>query len=464
MVYGSNKIWYSWTDEPGDANHDSVRPSRVAVDTVIAPPKLLIPLLREAEHAAPSDMLFRREALDRSGGHVEGIPPGGIYEDTRLLAKLYLNEHVYKSSETWLWYRIRADSVLGQSVRTGRNLRSRLNFLLWFTDHVRQIGVTDLEFLKVLKETVQLSQRILAQWPWSIFVAKGNRARLSVSRQKTRVSIEEVAAGENWDIHLNMRQPGVEAGQPYRIRFMAKADRPRKAYVGVARADAPWDGLGWYQEIDLTNKWRWVEAEFVATGDSDAARVHFNVGLEAVSVDLKDVSLSGLDQITAGTGSGPTGAKAFNDKHHLGSWSLNVTEGNEAKLGVRSRQRVARVDIVKTTSDVRYDVQLNLQQDGIRAGRRYRIQFEARADRPRTASVGVARVGPPWDGLGWYQSVKLTRRWKHVEREFLALDDADIARVHFDLGVEAIPVEVRAVTLTEADPAPDSEIDLERGH
>lgn len=452
MVYGINKQWLSWSGKSEDADRDHVRPNRVPVDTVIRPGGLLIPFILEEEHPIPSDVMFRRGAIDRAGGHEENMPPGGVYEDTRVFAKLFLTEHVYKSSETWLWYRIRSDSVLGRAQRTGGNLRARLEFLLWFADYVRRANVSDLEFLRVLKETVQLSRRLIAEGPWWARTVSPNRAKLAVGRRHSRLSIQNAETGVPWDVQLNNRQPGVKAGEAYQLRFAARADQARQASVGVSRVDPPFDALGLYQEVELKTEWDTVKLAFVASGDTELSRIHFDLGLEPIGMEVKDVALTHLANWDPELA--PAEEPEDLVEEEPPTWSIHLTEWNSSELKVRWRGKKARVEIEQAENGMAYDVQVNVRQGPVTAGRRYLVRFEARADRPRLAILGVARFGEPWDGLGCYQQIELSSKWAPIEVDFVAQDDADVARVHFDLGLESIPVEIRSVTLSESDESP----------
>jgi SAM-dependent methyltransferase len=49
--------------------------------------------------------------------------------------------------------------------------------------------------------------------------------------------------------------------------------------------------------------------------------------------------------------------------------------------------------------------------------------------------------------LGLYEEIELSPEWREFHREFVAIADEDSARIHFDLGALAIPVEVALVSL-----------------
>ncbi|HEY7564606.1 MAG TPA: glycosyltransferase [Acidimicrobiia bacterium] len=432
MTYGSTKVWHSWSGRPGA--RDYVRPSRIPVDTILAPPRMLEPLIAETEHPGPSSVMIRRSAIDRVGGHEEGLAKGSLYQDTRLFAKLQLSEHIFKSSETWDLYRVRADSLVARAMLRGEHRAARLAFLLWLVRQVKLAGVVDLDLLRTLSEAVRLSRRMVSRGPWWVHVDNPSRVRLDIRGRRARLRIESTADHAS-EIQLNIRQPAVVAGQYYGVWFEAKSARRRKAYVGVARVEPPFSGLGLYREIDLTPDWRPILLAFIASEDAEVTRVHYDLGNEAISVAVKNVVL-----------------RQFGDQEFpLELWSLRVSGGNRAELMIDPQHGVARVDIQEAATGSGHDLQLNIPVGKLQSGSRYRLRFEARALRPRTVAVGVARNGPGWEGLGSYQELELTEVWTVVDRDFVASDSADLARLHLDLGLSATSVEVRSVSLAEVE-------------
>ncbi len=124
-------------------------------------------------------------------------------------------------------------------------------------------------------------------------------------------------------------------------------------------------------------------------------------------------------------------------------WFLRQAGENRASLVYLSDDREAvRVVIGKASSRVAYDIQLNLPRLSAKAGSRYRVAFKARAEAPRTVGLGFARAGDPWTNLGLYQTKEFTPEWTEFVEEFVASDDEENARIHFDLGESDAMVEL----------------------
>ncbi|CAN5899516.1 hypothetical protein BH23ACT5_BH23ACT5_10660 [soil metagenome] len=154
----------------------------------------------------------------------------------------------------------------------------------------------------------------------------------------------------------------------------------------------------------------------------------------------------------------------------LGPWFLRLAGGGAGRLVVSADLSSIRIEIDEVGSGPSHDVQVSVRKPGLRAGRRYQVGFEARADRARTMSIGVARFGDrawvqreSWDGVGCYQAVDLSTSWGTFDFTFDATIDAEVSRVHFDLGLEPTSVDVRAVQLVEVrDDTGDSVKDCSR--
>jgi SAM-dependent methyltransferase len=108
---------------------------------------------------------------------------------------------------------------------------------------------------------------------------------------------------------------------------------------------------------------------------------------------------------------------------------------------------MVRIAITEGAAGNSYDIQLNQSRLKVAAGHRYILTFLARADQPRNVSFGLAIAHAPWSNLGLYGQAALTPEWQCFEETFVATEDEEQARIHFDLGASGISTELSAVAL-----------------
>jgi hypothetical protein len=132
---------------------------------------------------------------------------------------------------------------------------------------------------------------------WWFRVAGDNIADLTSGQKPDhlRIVIRKSGTSEVHDIQLNRRNFKVVANRRYRIRFRAKADKPRKIILAFGQAHPPWKGLGLYIPLALRSEWSSYQQDFESTATDDKTLVSFNLGGSNISVDLDSVSLVEAD-------------------------------------------------------------------------------------------------------------------------------------------------------------------------
>jgi glycosyltransferase involved in cell wall biosynthesis/SAM-dependent methyltransferase len=155
MVYGANEYWHSWTGKPEDLDRDQVPNLGIEPDRVYEPPALstLLYPLGKGTAPCPSDLLMRREMIERVGGFEEEFRGNNqLYEDQAFLAKVYLNESVFVSSECWDRYRIHPDSCVSVVTGAGQYQSVRQHFLRWLETYISRQGINDTGVRRALDE------------------------------------------------------------------------------------------------------------------------------------------------------------------------------------------------------------------------------------------------------------------------------------------------------------------------
>jgi lysophospholipase L1-like esterase len=123
---------------------------------------------------------------------------------------------------------------------------------------------------------------------WALSTQGGARAELAPPDPSgtVRVGIHEVRGTVTWHVQLSHAGLSLKQGQRYRVRFRARADRPRTIAYGVSQAHEPWEGLGWYREAGVGPEWSEHDETFVAIASESQARMTWDLGADAAAVEL----------------------------------------------------------------------------------------------------------------------------------------------------------------------------------
>jgi SAM-dependent methyltransferase len=142
-----------------------------------------------------------------------------------------------------------------------------------------------------------LKENMSGQCKWELRAVGGNVATLvrSLEGSAVRVEIGQVDGPNAFDVQLNLPGFSLDAGRTHVLEFRARADRPRTISAGAAQSREPWGGLGLYKQIDLTAGWQSFRLEFESASGGEQARIHFDLGAVAVSLEIASLTLSRRD-------------------------------------------------------------------------------------------------------------------------------------------------------------------------
>jgi glycosyltransferase involved in cell wall biosynthesis len=149
MVCGASEVWYSWTGNPEDAQHDWLHTlgSGVKPDELYQPPTLLTLFLRhQARTPGTCSVLIRREVFEKVGEFEESFR--GMYEDRAFFSKVYLNVPVFVTSGYWDRYRRHPDSscsIANQQASFWKSEPAYLTFLNWMADYLSKEKIKDIQ-------------------------------------------------------------------------------------------------------------------------------------------------------------------------------------------------------------------------------------------------------------------------------------------------------------------------------
>ena len=401
MMYGRTRYWHSWTGLVADQERDGFTVLGVEPDTLVLPPGLIILFLRdERTVASPCSLLVRREAAERVGGFPESFH-STTYDDVAFLTQLYLEFPVFVANGCWDQYRQHPDNATATARRIGqwhpRRPNPRREMLLnWIEQYVLSKDRKDPELLSAL----------------------------STALEPYRHPVERSTSERFYNMCLDA------------TLALLRGEDPRPLVDALGDASSP----------DLDPQ---IVAEHIFDAVPESTWNAPSLWLE-VWPQLGPSVMDFLDQLEARARAPGLSRRAYNMLRQLitNAWLLRVAEENQAALVLDGDDpESARVMISKAGTDTSWDIQLNRPHLSVTAQQRYRLTFRARADQPRAMAFGVAMAHAPWRNLGLYRQIDLAAEWQDIEEEFVAAADESNARVHFDIGGTAIPVEVSRVKM-----------------
>lgn len=167
MIIQASDYWYNWNGSEKPNIRISVG---VQQDKIYSPPQLSVKLYPLGKGAAPcpTSIMIKKTVLEKHGGFEE-IFRGKYqaYEDQPFLAKIYLNEKVYVSSNSDNLYRIRHGSLSQVTAAQGNYNQVRHYFLKWLEDYLsdKKINYTTIQLL-VRKAFLQYKFPEVVKWYW----------------------------------------------------------------------------------------------------------------------------------------------------------------------------------------------------------------------------------------------------------------------------------------------------------
>ena len=148
LVTGRKEYWYSWTADTADATRDFIQPLDVPLDTLVAPPGVLVAFL-ENEYSCLLDILIRRSAIDEVGGYELAFR--NMHEDQVFHTKLCLRFPVFVAGGTWCRYRQHPGSFIAAPLSHRVKTEHRKRFLGWLSRYLDDQQIADRDLRRVVR-------------------------------------------------------------------------------------------------------------------------------------------------------------------------------------------------------------------------------------------------------------------------------------------------------------------------
>jgi hypothetical protein len=116
-------------------------------------------------------------------------------------------------------------------------------------------------------------------------------ATLAALGNVCRVDITAVD-GTNWHARITKLFDDLQAGANYTVRFRAKADSPRRIWLGGLIDQPDWHGIGLGQDVPLTEAWQDYQYEFQAKDLAPENTIQFLVGDQTGTVWIAEFTLT----------------------------------------------------------------------------------------------------------------------------------------------------------------------------
>jgi hypothetical protein len=131
---------------------------------------------------------------------------------------------------------------------------------------------------------------------WQVSTQQGAKATLAVSPDGVmKVDIGQIGDGKAWQIQLFVPDVSVKANERYTVSFRAKAAEPRTIVVKAIQGQQPWESLGLFKEVSLTEAWQNFQIDFQANFDETKTWFGFNLGSDDATVEFADVAFRPAD-------------------------------------------------------------------------------------------------------------------------------------------------------------------------
>ncbi len=106
-----------------------------------------------------------------------------------------------------------------------------------------------------------------------------------------RVAVVHASPDSVWKVQLNDMPIVLRAKATYVVSFRARSSHARSLTVGLAQAHGFWEGLGFYQRVEVGTAWqRFSNRTTLQRGDT-VARLHFDLAADTGSIELADIEV-----------------------------------------------------------------------------------------------------------------------------------------------------------------------------
>lgn len=129
-----------------------------------------------------------------------------------------------------------------------------------------------------------------------------------------------------------------------------------------------------------------------------------------------------------------------------GKWNIMYNIAGKGKVSFAAG--VARVEIANGGTE-NWHIQLVQTPIKMSFGKKYRLSFDAKGDKPRNIMVKIGKIGGDWLAYSGLQFFDITDKMANYTVDFKSMGADDWARMEFELGASPVSVELANVSLKQ---------------
>jgi molybdenum cofactor biosynthesis enzyme MoaA len=127
---------------------------------------------------------------------------------------------------------------------------------------------------------------------WRLLCEENTDAELTIgsgAADPVRVTVRSLGSNQEYAVKLKLGGLAVESSREYSVRFRARADGARRAWVGLEHdCDSPTHSSGLHVELELGPRWECYQFDFSPSQDDDDACFFVKLGTSLLAVELED--------------------------------------------------------------------------------------------------------------------------------------------------------------------------------
>lgn len=334
-----------------------------------------------------------------------------------------------------------------------------------------------------------------AAGPWVLQNQNGATAQLdpSSTAESLKISMGNNPGADPWHAQLILQEVPVTKDVRHRIEFRARAVRPRQLACSVGMNHAPWNSLGLYRQVKVSNEWETFIIEFSASADDANGRLYFDLGANSADIEIErpSISLVGKDgapyaryphrddaadqtagqqpsnpPVSPNASGAPTGAPAAAPANlppagavatptpiaswagPQPGWTVVAQEGCTAEMQPLANAVGVRVQNIKSNNGEDWRVRLSQPSQAWQAAEHYTLHLKAKAEKPRRCTIELQQTNAPWKNAGFYAPIDLSTEWRQFQWDVRVESNETAATLHLNLGGDGAAVEITDFELT----------------